>query len=168
MIRFMRSRPPPIHSWNPSAEGVFTQPGSETDEASAVGGHPSCTRKRSLLRSVLRPLGSRLNQVHRVMATGWPSASQTAWIFLRVCGRWLALAPPCSSGGRAMRLGRRGVDAVEVARRDLAQSLKQVPPDGAPRPAVVERGGGTVVGRTIAPATARLEHVDDAAQHAPV
>ncbi len=90
----------------------------------------------------------------------------------RTSGRWLAHPPPFSAGGRAVRLGRRGIDGLKVLiGRDRTQSLEEQLPDLAPRPsvpAVVDGRVRAINRRAVAPPAAGTQHVDDAAQNAPV
>ena len=70
-----------------------------------------------------------------------------------------------------MRLGCRAVDHVDVAGALLRQRRKQTPPDAARRPAVkavVDRGRRTITLRTVLPATASLQDMNDAANNPPI
>ena len=74
-----------------------------------------------------------------------------------------------SARRRAVRLDMRGVDHLRVrAAATRGKFSEQVFPDAAPRPthkAIIDRRRRTVLGRTIAPATAAFQHMDDAADH---
>jgi hypothetical protein len=71
-----------------------------------------------------------------------------------------------------MRFHVRGIDHLRVDRSAAPSKLpEQVFPDAAPRPAqkaVIDRCRRTIVGRAIAPATAALQHVHDAADDAAI
>jgi hypothetical protein len=67
-----------------------------------------------------------------------------------------------------MGLGRRAVDHLRVAAIRSHQGFEQSLPKPAPGPpveAIVDRRGRSIEGRTILPAAAHLEHVNDAADH---
>ena len=91
---------------------------------------------------------------------------------LRASGQQPASAPPFSTCCRAVRLHVRGVDHLRIGGSSVSSKLpEQVFPDAAPRPAhkaVINRCRRTILGRTIAPATAALEHMHDAADDAAI
>jgi len=81
-------------------------------------------------------------------------------------------ASPLSARCRAMRFDRGTVDQ-NLRRRPagLSERMEQLDPHAFLRPAgeaVVERRPGPVLGWRIDPATARFQHADDAADHAPI
>src|SRR5437899_7144014 len=66
----------------------------------------------------------------------------------------------------------RGVDHLRVGGSSVPSKLpEQIFPDAAPRPAhkaIIDRCRRTILGRAIAPATAALEHMHDAADDATI
>jgi hypothetical protein len=66
-----------------------------------------------------------------------------------------------------MRFDVRGIDHLGVGESSVSGKLpEQIFPDATPRPAhkaIIDCGRGTVLGRAIAPATAALQNMDDAA-----
>src|SRR6476659_6421072 len=90
-----------------------------------------------------------------------------SWCVRRVSDRSPVHAPPFSAAGRAVRLDRGGVDrechAVLAA---VGQRLEYSLPTSALGPAIeaiVDGRVRTILGRTIAPARAALQHVNNAA-----
>src|SRR4051794_27580676 len=77
------------------------------------------------------------------------------------------LCSPFSARGRAMRFDVRGVDHLGVGRSSVPSKFpEQVFPDATPRPAhkaIIDRCRRTILGRAIAPATAALQYMYDAA-----
>ena len=102
-------------------------------------------------------------------------ASVSAWIFVVRPPRERPMAwffSPFSARCRAMRFDRGTVDQ-NLRRRaaGLSERMEQLDPHAFLRPAdkaVVERLPRPVLGRRIDPATARFQHMDDAADHPPV
>src|SRR5258708_23152883 len=91
---------------------------------------------------------------------------------LHASGQQPASAPPFSTRCRAVRFHVRGVDHLRVGGSSVPGKLpEQVFPDAAPRPAhkaVIDRCRRTILGRAIAPATAALQHMHDAADDAAI
>ena len=100
------------------------------------------------------------------------SARGFSWSDRRASGRSPVHAPPFSAARRAVRLNRGGVDGQSHAVLTAAgERFKDRPPMSAPGPAIkaiVDRRVRTIVGRTIAPACAALEHVNDTADDASI
>jgi len=90
----------------------------------------------------------------------------------RASGRSLECAPPFSAGGTAMSLDRGGIERQRAGIcAEPRQSLKDRTPSSALRPAVeaiVDRRVGAVLPRAIAPSRSRLQHMNDAADDAPI
>ncbi len=100
------------------------------------------------------------------------SARGFSWCVRRASGRSPVRAPPFSAAGGTMRLDRGGVDRQSHA---VLPAVGQGFEDGSPPPAfgpaieaIVDGRIGTILGRTIAPAGATLEHMDDAADDPPI
>src|SRR5438067_5378767 len=95
-----------------------------------------------------------------------------SWSSRRVSGRPPVHAPPFSAARRAMRLDRGGVDGQGHAVLAAAgKRFKDRLPMSTLGPAiepVVDRRVRTVVGRTVAPASAALKDVNDTAENAPI
>src|SRR5258708_145960 len=91
---------------------------------------------------------------------------------LHASGQQPASAPPFSTRCRAVRFHVRGVDHLRVGGSSVPGKLpEQVSPDAAPRrahKAVIDRCRRTILGRAIAPATAALQHMHDAADDAAI
>jgi hypothetical protein len=91
---------------------------------------------------------------------------------LRASGQQPASAPPFSTRCRAVRFHVRGVDHLRVDGSSVPSKFpEQVFPDAAPRPAqkaVIDRCRRAILGRAIAPATAALQYVHDAADNAAI
>ena len=100
------------------------------------------------------------------------SARGFSWFAHRVSGRSLVHAPPFSATRRAMRFDRGRVDGQSHAVLAAAgERLKDRLPMSALGPAIkaiVDRRVRTIVGRTIAPACAALEHMNDTADNASI
>src|SRR5262249_48780520 len=79
----------------------------------------------------------------------------------------LLFLPPFSACCRAVGFNVRGIDHLRVCGSSVPRKLpKQVFPDAAPRPphkAVIDRGRRTILRRAIAPATAALQYMHNAA-----
>ena len=94
------------------------------------------------------------------------SAREFSWCVRRVSGRSPVRAPPFSAAGGAMRFDRGRVDRQDHAvLSTFGQGFEDRPPASAFGPAIeaiVNGGVGTILGRTIAPAGAALEDMDDA------
>jgi hypothetical protein len=89
----------------------------------------------------------------------------------RASDRLLGSLPPFSACCRAMRLGRGAIDDGNVVRGQFHQGAEQALPPSAHRPAmepIVNRGRRPLDCRTILPATPRPQHMNDAANDAPV
>ena len=88
---------------------------------------------------------------------------------LHASGQQPAFAPPFSARCRAVRFDMRRVDHLRIVRSPVAsQFAEQVFPNATPCPAhkaVIDCGRGPVSFRTIAPAAATLENVNDTADH---
>src|SRR5262249_15307993 len=109
------------------------------------------------------------------MAIRRPLTSASACIFVLRPPRERPTAcfcSPLSTRCRAVRFHVRGVDHLRVGGSSVPSKFpEQVFPDAAPRPAhkaVIDRCRRTIVGRAIAPATAALQHVHDAANDAAI
>src|SRR6516164_74772 len=100
------------------------------------------------------------------------SARGFSWCVRRVSGRSPVRAPPFSAAGGAMRLDRSGVDRQgHAVLTQIGQGFEDRAPTAAfapPVEAIVDGCVGTVLGRTIAPAGAALDHVDDATNNPPI
>src|SRR5579883_2769992 len=99
-----------------------------------------------------------------------PLASASAWIFVLRPPRERPIACLCSPLFRLPPSGApyvRGVDHLRVGGSSVSgQRPEQILPNPAPRPAhetVIDRCRRPVLGRAIAPATAALQHMHDAA-----
>ncbi len=82
-----------------------------------------------------------------------------------------ARPPPFSSACGAMSFGGGAVDCLEFTSIHGDKGRQNAVPDPPARPsmkAVVNRRWGSVLRRTILPSAARLEHMDDAANHTTV
>src|SRR5262249_27884211 len=79
---------------------------------------------------------------------------------------------PFSTRCRTMRFHVRGIDHLRVCGPSVPGELpEQVFPDAAPRPAhkpIIDLCRRTILGRAIAPATAALQHVHNAADDAAI
>ena len=107
--------------------------------------------------------------------SGRPSLSVSAWSLLLRPPRLIAIAwtnAPLSAARRAVRLHMRAVDHDFGGRSTRCrQRDEHLLPDAFRRPPhepVVERLSRTAARRCIDPATARFDHMDDAADHPPV
>ena len=100
------------------------------------------------------------------------SARGFSWSARRASGRSPVHAPPFSAARRAMRLDRGGVDgqshAVLAAMRQRVKDSLPMPALGPAIEPIVDGRVRTIFGRAIAPARARLEHVNDSADDAPI
>ena len=100
------------------------------------------------------------------------SARGFSWYGLRVSGRSPVHAPPFSAAGRAMRLDRGGIDrqghAVLAAVRQRKEYSLPTPAFGPAIETIVDGRIRTIFGWAIAPSRARLEHVNDSADDAPI
>ena len=104
-----------------------------------------------------------------------PRASASAWIFVLRPPRerpTACFAPPLSASCRAVSLHVRRVDHLCLYRPSTSGKLpEQVLPDAALRPAhetVIDRRGRTILWRTITPAAAALENMNDPTDHTAV
>lgn len=90
----------------------------------------------------------------------------------RASGRWPDFAPPFSARGTAMSFDRGGVQRQRNGVfAELRQGFKDRTPSiflGPAIEAIVDRRIGAILLRTIAPTPTRLQHMDDAADDAPV
>ena len=109
------------------------------------------------------------------MAMRRPLASASAWIFVLRPPRERPTAcfcSPFSAGCGAVGFHVGGVDHLRVCGSSTPGKLpEQVFPDAAPCPAnkpVIDRRRRTVFGRAITPAATALQHMDDAADDAPI
>ena len=86
---------------------------------------------------------------------------------LRASGQQPASAPPFSTRCRAVRFHVRGIDHLRICGSSVPGELpEQVFPDAAPSPAhkaVIDRCRRTILRRAIAPTTAALQYMHDAA-----
>lgn len=86
--------------------------------------------------------------------------------------QWPGLEPPFCAARTAVRFDVTAVDLRRLGNPALiGQGCQYPPPNTAtapPVPAVIDRRRGTVIARTVLPATAALEHVDDARDHPPI
>lgn len=81
--------------------------------------------------------------------------------------------PPFSAAGAAMRFDMGGIDGELVGRprqrrRQFGEHVLPYALLGPSIVAIVNGRGRTVLGRAVLPATTGLQHMDDAADHAPV
>ena len=108
----------------------------------------------------------------RWLVRGCRRRHESWWSCLRGSGRWPGPPPPFSARRRTVRLGGRGIDSLEVViRRQASKRFEQIAPDLTPRPAVPAIVDGRVRAercRTIAPAAARLQDMNDATDHATI
>jgi hypothetical protein len=90
----------------------------------------------------------------------------------RASGRSPVPAPPFSAAGGAMRLDRGGVDRQRhTMLAAVGQGFEDRPPASAFGPAIeaiVDGCIGAIVGRATSPASAALEHMNDAADDPPI
>ncbi len=100
------------------------------------------------------------------------SARGSWWCARRASGRWPDFAPPFSARGAAMSLDRSGVEREhDGIFAELRQSFEDRTPSvtfGPAVEAIVDRRVGAVLRRAIAPAGPRLQHMNDAADDAPI
>ena len=100
------------------------------------------------------------------------SARGFSWCVRHASGRSPVRAPPFSAAGGAMCLDRGGVDRQShTVLAAIGQGFEDGPPAPAFGPAIeaiIDGRVGTILGRAIAPASAALEHMNDAADDPPI